>query len=188
MRGLDKRILKLHEAEVSGTLVHFRLAYEPEFTQHGYVVGVGATLVLFHIVEANTVRLNGYMAVLFTELRKVALADDDDVLHRALRLKQMTPRPQPDILLLDLPGLVSSANTVFPLVNIHPTKDDTDVCFIGRVERVTDKAVTLYCIDKKARWCGSGTYKFKDITRVEFGGGYEEALWNLAESADRPSS
>jgi hypothetical protein len=187
MSALERRILKLYEAETSGTIVRFQTRTDTGRRQWGYVVGVGATFALFHMVETDTMRLNGYTALPLTEICKVRLLENEFV-HRALRMKEMRATPQPDILLLDFPGLLSSANTVFPLVTVHPDKKWPGTCHIGRVERVTKKSVTLYEIDPQAHWDGPGTYRFKDITRVDFGGGYEDALWQLSEPVGRAAA
>jgi hypothetical protein len=187
MSAWDRRILRLYEAETSGAVVRFRTVSESERRQWGYVVGVGAMFVLFHIVETDTMRLNGYTALPLTEIYRARPVEDTFV-HRALAMKEMGAVPQPDILLLDFPGLLSSANALFPLVTVHPERKWPGTCHIGRVERVTDKAVTLQEIDPQARWAGPGTYRFKDITRVDFGGGYEEALWRLSEPAGRAAA
>lgn len=187
MSALERRILKLYEAETSGTLVRFQTRADAGRRQCGYVVGVGATFALFHMVETDTMRLNGYTALPLAEICKARLLENEFV-HRALRMKEMRAVPQPDILLLDFPGLLSSANTVFPLVTIHPENKWPGTCHIGRVERVTKNSVTLFEIDAQAQWAGSGTYRFKDITRVDFGDGYAEALWQLSEPLERTTT
>ena len=58
---------------------------------------------------------------------------------------------------------------------------DDDVCFIGKVAKLTDKTVTLEEIDPAARWEGVRRFRFADITQVGFGGAYEESLWLVAE-------
>jgi hypothetical protein len=188
MSALDRRVLKLYEAETSGALIRFRRAAAPNEKWYGYVVGVGAAFVLLHIVGSDGVYLNGYTALPLTEIRKIELLSETEFLHRALQMKRIAPKPQPDILLLDFPGLLSSANTVFPLVTIHPENKWPGTCHIGRVEQVTKKTVTLYEIDPQAHWDWSETYRFKDITRVDFGDGYADALWLLSEPAGRVST
>lgn len=177
---MEKRILKLHEALTTGQLIRYRLASD-DLTYYGFVVGVGATFALLHSCNADVVCLNGYVAVPLTEMRGVRLLDETEVLTRALLLKGEAPQPQLDILPFDFPGLLSSVNAHFPLLTLHLDRKWPDSCFIGRVDRMSGKSVTLRQIDPQGRWSGTTTYKFKDITRVEFGGGYEDALWKVSE-------
>jgi hypothetical protein len=101
---------------------------------------------------------------------------------RALAYRQIEPFPQPDILLVDLPGLLSSANAHFPLVTVLLEYKHPDICYIGRVHKITGKNLWLREISPAARWeIKPSRYKLKHITRVEFGAGYEEALWQVSE-------
>ncbi len=74
-----------------------------------------------------------------------------------------------------------TANEQFPLVTIHRESMDDSVCYIGKVAKFTPKTVTLDKIDPAAEWNESTRYNLKDITRVDFGGGYENALWEVSE-------
>jgi hypothetical protein len=178
---MKKRVQKLHEALTSGALVRWHHASLPEVSCWGYVVGMGATFALLHSVGVDATILNGYMAVPLTEMRKVRLCDEEDFLHRALRLKGIQPKPQPDILLLDFPGLLSSVKVLFPLVTLRREYKDGDLCYIGHVVNLTEKSVALRCIGRQAEWQDRYPFRYKDITRIEFGGGYEEALWMVSE-------
>jgi hypothetical protein len=62
-------------------------------------------------------------------------------------------------------------------VTIHREKVDPDVCAIGRVVEVKDGRVSLLEINPDATWNAKPKdYQLRDITRVDFGGEYEEAL------------
>jgi hypothetical protein len=51
---------------------------------------------------------------------------------------------------------------------------------------MTEKTVTLRKIDIEANWVKQPErFRLGDITRVEFGGGYETALWQVAEQDRR---
>ena len=65
----------------------------------------------------------------------------------------------------------------FPLVTIHREKVEPDICEIGRVVQVRDGRVSLLEINPDATWNAEPKqYRLRDITRVDFGGDYEEAL------------
>lgn len=185
---MKKRVQKLHEALVSEQMITYHLAAASELKHYGYVVGVGASFALIQVVDANIVCLNGYFALPLTEMRKVVVHADDYLLYRALEMKKIRPEPQPDILLLDFPGLLSSANAHFPLINVQVEYRWPDTCYIGRVDTLTKNRVRLREIDPEGQWSRNRSYRFKDITRVEFGGGYENALWMVAEHDRRRSA
>jgi hypothetical protein len=70
-----------------------------------------------------------------------------------------------------------SANCAFPLVTIHREKIKPNVCWIGQVVQVRRGRLSLLEIGPDAKWDEEPTeYKVDEITRVDFGGGYEDAL------------
>lgn len=66
-------------------------------------------------------------------------------------------------------------------MTIHHELKDENCCFIGRVEKLTKKKLTLKEIDAAARWEKTRRSQFKNITHVDFGGAYEDALILVAE-------
>lgn len=74
----------------------------------------------------------------------------------------------------NIEGLLLSASRAHRLVTIHREIVDADICHIGHVVDVKDGTVSLLEIGPDAKWEDNPTaYRFKDITRVDFGGGYE---------------
>ena len=73
--------------------------------------------------------------------------------------------------------MLTTANRAFPLVTIYREQADAGVCHIGRVVGVSKTSVTLLEIGPDATWYAEPeAYRLSEITRVDFGGGYEEAL------------
>ena len=72
--------------------------------------------------------------------------------------------------------LLLSANLIFPLVTIHRERVDPDICEIGRVVWADKRYLSLREIDPHAKWEQQRQYRLSEITRVDFGGAYEEAL------------
>lgn len=176
-----KKYQVLVRARDAGQMVRFEHRSVAPGRLEGYVVGLSERFVLIHRLDPNLF-LNGYTALRVGDVKKPrALSDADFFALRALTLRGEHAVPQPDILLLDLPGLLSSASTHFPLVSLHCDKILPNTCFIGRVKALTGKHVTLSEIDPSARWRYTRRFKLKNITRVDFGGGYEDALWRVSE-------
>lgn len=152
----------------------------------GYVIGVSEVFVMLHALDTNYINLNGYIVLRSEDIRRYRIRDDNEFfLNRALKLKGIVPVAQPEIDLSSFPALLSSAIAHFPLVTIHREVMDADTCFIGRVQKLTDKTVTLAEINPAAKWGRIRRYNFKDITRIDFGGGYEAALALVAEDEAR---
>lgn len=181
---MKKRIRRLHEAQEKGRLIRIYRRFQPRWSDYGCVVGLSDEWVLLHGINGNSLHLDGYEALRLKDIVKTRF--DTSCGERALRLRGERAVPQPDILLVDLPGLLSSANAHFPLVNIHLDEKEPDSCYIGRVEKITRKNVLLREITTKARWNDSlRRFPLKHITRVAFASGYEEALWLVAEHEQR---
>jgi hypothetical protein len=73
--------------------------------------------------------------------------------------------------------LLGTASRAFPLITILRETVAPDVCHIGRVVAVSDSEVSLLEIGPDADWDDEPeSYRTKEITRVDFGGVYEEAL------------
>jgi hypothetical protein len=86
------------------------------------------------------------------------------------------PKPPP-VNLATTGELLLSANRRFPLVTIHREEVDPDVCWIGRVLGIERGRVSLLEINPDATWENSpNDYRLSEITRVGFGGDYEDAL------------
>ena len=74
-------------------------------------------------------------------------------------------------------GLIRTEADVAPLVTLHTEVVDPTVCFIGRPARLTHRSVRLLEITPQGEWHDRPTkWVFSDVTRVGFGGRYEDAL------------
>lgn len=157
---------------------------------YGFVLAWSETLTLLHVLETATFTLNGYSVIRNADVSLYAVYDRPDYYFasRVLRLKGITPRPLPGISVASLPELLASVNEHYPLFTIHRERVNDEVCNIGRLAAVTPKTFTLFEIDDCAEWDGPHRYRFEDVTKVDFGGGYEEALALVAREDARAKS
>jgi hypothetical protein len=73
--------------------------------------------------------------------------------------------------------LLRTAGRAFPIITIHKERIAPEVCHIGYVQRVTDDHVSLLEIGPDASWDSQAIdHRIRQITRVDFAGGYEDAL------------
>lgn len=82
-------------------------------------------------------------------------------------------------------SFLESVQEGYPLITIHREKVDNTVCYVGRVKRLKSKTFTLYAIDTQAVWYGTRRFRYKDVTRIDFGGLYEKALWMYAQVVEQ---
>ena len=104
--------------------------------------------------------------------------------NRAVGQFKLNPVRPPGISLTSLPDLLESIGRSYPLITIHPEKVKPDVCYIGPLLSIAKATFTIDDLDCNAEWSGPRRLRFSDVTRVDFGGGYEEAL--AATAPKRP--
>jgi hypothetical protein len=168
-------------------LVKFTRPFE-EGSVTGYVMDVGPKFFLVSLVS-DAIRFNGFQCFRFSDVRRLEIpAKYSRFAETALKKRGEHQPKKPRVLLNSLPKLLSSANRAFPLVTIHREKADPDVCHIGRVVELSNESVGLLEIGPDANWDERPeSYRLSEITRVDFGGDYEEAL-HLVGGVPKPSA
>ena len=162
-------------------IVDFRRPKLDEEYLRGFVLDYSDTLTLLNVLDSDFY-LNGFTVIRNSDVARYRTYDNKDYfLNRALRLKSIKPKRKPRVDLTNWKTLLLSAQKLFPLITIHREAISNEVCFIGRVASVTDKMFTLYEIDSDAEWDRPYRRKLSDLTKVDFGGGYEDALWRVAK-------
>ncbi len=172
-------ILKqLARAQRFGWLVRLRrdgLDYHKAHSE-GFVVAASPSFVVLH-VAAPTLYLDGYEVFCTADLTEVRVGfRSRRFLEEALRLRGQRPSAPARLDLSSTPTLLTSAGRLFPLLVVHRERIHRDSCWIGQVASMTEKTFVLREIDPSAKWDGQTRYRFRDITRIGFGGAYEEAL------------
>jgi hypothetical protein len=166
-------------------LVRFASALE-RGTVNGYVLDIGPKFLLIALVS-DGLRPNGFQCYRLSDVRKLRVPDKYAQFHEAVLKKRRYSFPKkPPVAVSSLSELLRTANDAFPLVTIHREKVDASVCWIGRVVDLAKGRVTLLEIGPGASWDDElETYRLSEITRVDFGGDYEDALWSIGSSGYR---
>jgi hypothetical protein len=95
----------------------------------------------------------------------------------ALKKRGLRRPKKPYVSVGGIEELLLSAGRAFPLVTIHREQLDPAVCWIGRVLGIQRGRVSLLEIGPDAMWEDTPQeYRVGEITRVNFGGDYENAL------------
>lgn len=166
---------KLRDFMRRKSMVRFEARFESGHCT-GYVVGVDADLCLLLHID-DSIRFNGFQVYRVRDVRGLRVEPYADFKRTALRRRGDRRPVKPRLRLEGLGELIRSAARHFPLVTIHRERVDPGVCHIGAVVDVGDRRVVLREIRPGGTWCqGLDHYALREITRVDFGGAYEDAL------------
>jgi hypothetical protein len=180
-RKRKERLTKMMEEY---TLARFESPFEPGWT-HGYVVDVGPDWALLLLVEDGC-RFDGFACHRIADIKKLKPDPYADFTEAALRLRGEEVLTAPTVDLKEIAKLLRSVAKVADVVTIHRETVDPDVCWIGALTKVKGKECWLMAIGPDAVWNKKATiFPIAEITRVEWGGAYEEALMLVGKRAPR---
>jgi hypothetical protein len=175
---------RLARAQAEGLLVRVRRTLPDADVLDGFVVDVGPQwLALARL--SDRIELDGWSLLRLADVRSVKLEPDADCFEvRALRARGQWPPAAPGVPLDDTAAAVLAAGAAHPLVAVHRELDRPDVAWVGAVRGVRGATLFLLEVGVQADWSRKPrAYDLDDITRVDFGGGYEEALALVAGKA-----
>ena len=156
--------------------VRFSRRFEDSIVR-GYVLDVGPRFFLLSLVS-DRIRFDGYEYFRKADVKGIRPDPYKVFVESALKLRGEQKPRKPRVNVKSVEDLLLSAGRAFPLVTIHRELVDPDVCWIGRVLGVDHGRVSLLEINPDATWDDHPTeYKLSEITRVNFGGDYENALF-----------
>ena len=153
-------------------------------TWRGFVVGLSDDWVLLHLLSGPMMKLNGYVALRTADLTEIE--DDESFAPLALKLSGERPKEQLDLLMIDLPGILSSATPLFPLLAIFRERLPGGGCYIGKIAKLSPKRIHLRVVNRGGEWVEKPyKFRYKDVTRIDLGDGYLDALWLVARRTHR---
>lgn len=151
----------------------------------GFLLDYSEELTLINVLTDDYF-LNGYTVIRNKDVTKYDVyCNPEYFLCRAIKLKQITPDKLPEVDLTNWETLLRTASYLFPLITIHREKISPNACNIGKISSIGKKHFCLYEIDTVALWDQEEKYRFKHLTKVDFGGGYEDGLWQVALEDDQ---
>ena len=160
-------------------LVRFNRRFE-EHTVRGYVLDVGPEFFLLALVS-DRIWFDGFECFRIADVSQLRVDPYEQFAKNALKKRGEKWRGKPRVSLKNVHDLLLTAGRAFPLVTIHREEIDPDVCWVGRVLEVTPEVVRLLEIGPDAGWeTKPEEYRLKEITHVNFGGDYEDALYLVA--------
>lgn len=144
----------------------------------GRVAGVSKTLVVLSILDEG-LHPNGFNVLRLSDISELeGTAPHAEFMAKVLRLRKERLSPAPKLDLSSWRTVVETASRRFPLVTLHIEQKIPDVCYIGRPAQLTSRKGTFLTINPDGEWDWDDplTLAWADVTRVDFGGAYEEAV------------
>ena len=156
--------------------VKFTRPFEPGSTE-GYVFDIGPRFFLM-ATFGDGLRFDGFQCLRPLDVRALSVPSPHyKVVEAVLRKRRQRIPRKPRVDLSSLEALLMTANKTFSLVTIYRENVNPEVCHIGRVVDACKQTVSLLEIGPDALWDEEATlYSLNEITRVDFGGDYEEGL------------
>jgi hypothetical protein len=143
----------------------------------GFVVDVSESLILLQRFDWDAFQLNGYSVIRSNDIASYRFFDKKKHWQfRAIQRLKLKLKAPAGISVSSFSDLLESTAKGFPLLTIHRDKINAKVCYIGKLKTVSHKTFTIEDLNCNAEWTGSRRFKFCDVTLVDFGGGYENAL------------
>jgi hypothetical protein len=173
-----KKWQRLAEFCESGAICRLTRKFD-RASDYGVVLTLSDNWVLLHAFDTTAMAFGGYQLCRLVDVTEVEW--HGSFLGRAAERLGQSAVPLPEIDLSSLPAFFASIPAEsFPLISVHQEKKYPDSCRIGKITKIGKRSITIHQIDPEAIWEASETYRYAEITRVDFGGGYENALWMLA--------
>jgi hypothetical protein len=167
----------LLEAEADQRLVQVKRS--PGTDIDGFVVAATDAWTAIAVC-ADTIDLDGYAVVRTKGIRRLKRLDRRMAfVESVLRARNEWP-PRPAMTLettmLDH-EIIAALAAAFPLTSLYTEGKRLTECYIGQLREGNAETITLLQVDKAGLWDSDPTkYRLADVTRIDVGGRYEDAL------------
>jgi hypothetical protein len=173
----------LEEARRDGALVRLTRGGVPaeDADTVGYVVALGPELVALHVLS-DRIGLDGYEVLRLRDLLAVVDGFPSHSFYtRALEMKGEGPAVPAWLDLSSLPAAIGSVRRNQPLIVLHRERMAPGEIAVGCVRQALPSGIRLHWMTPRAEWEEDRTlYRYGSITRVQFGGEYENTLAMVA--------
>ncbi len=152
---------------------------------HGFLVAESqALVVLYNISERFD--LDGYCAL---PRGAIASIDDDfekrELLQRALRLNKQSPASPGQIDCTSMSSLMESVQSSFGVLVVEQEEVLPGEVQVGTIRLASKDTFVLRWLSVNAEWENDDRpYRYRDVTRLEFGAAYGQTLLAVAQSRE----
>jgi hypothetical protein len=154
---------------------------ESDISDLGFVVDATDEYLLLQLVD-DRITLNGYSLIRLQDISELETeVEHTRFIEKALEIRKKKVKHPALVDLTDIGTILFSVDQNFPLMTIHREAHDSDTVYVGSVESICDKTVLLNEMNPDAKWEGTKRILLDEITRIDFGGGYETALALVAK-------
>jgi hypothetical protein len=151
----------------------------------GYILDIGPKFFLMALVS-DRFWLDGFECFRVSDVSDVRPDPYAHFAETVLQKRCERVSKKPRLSVASIEELLLSASRVFPLVTVHREQVDPGVCWIGRILSVERGQMSLLEINPDATWDEKPNhYRLSEITRVNFGGDYENALHLVGKDPNR---
>jgi hypothetical protein len=168
------RLLRQHQGK---TLVE--LCRRPRIEERiaGFVVDFSDEFILLHRLDWNLFQLDGYTLLRDRDIKQRRFFTRSSYWQvKAIHKFGLRPKRLSGIKLTSWSDAIHSIAKKFPLIHVVREAKYPNECWIGIPLEVNRRKFEIENLDHNAEWTGPYSMKTADVTRVDFGGGYERAL------------
>jgi len=155
----------------------------------GFLVAESESLVVLHRIS-DRFDLDGYCAFLRKDIVSIAKSFEKcDLIQRALRLNRQDPAAPKRIDCTSVRSLMESAQAEFGVLVIEREKVQSDEVQVGTIRMTSEDTYVLRSLSVNAEWENDDRpFRYRDVTKLEFGAGYEQTLLAVARARESDSS
>ena len=124
----------------------------------GFALTWTADLTLIQVMEDVQFQLNGYAIFRNTDVKKYRPIPRDNFWAKAARLHKLRPEMPAGVAITSMKEALASAGEAFPLVTIHRERIKRGVCYVGKLQRTSQRSVTLTHISTQGEWEEDASY------------------------------
>jgi hypothetical protein len=181
----ERALSRLKHARETGLLVEVERRIPYADALDGFVVATGREWIALARVS-DEIDLDGWVMLRLHDVRSVRLYPADCLAVKALTIRGQWPPVAPVVRLDHVTELITDAAARAPMVTVHREFHRPDACWIGVVRKVSGRTISLLKVDPSGRWARKPcTYRLNQVTRVDVGGRYEDALHLVAGPAPK---
>ncbi len=164
-------------------VVEFKRKPLKQKTIFGFMLESNDEFVLIQSFDKQDYTLDGFIVLRWSDIKLYRVYDDAKYyLAEVVKMMNIVPAEKPSISLESWEAILRSANEIFPIVGIHQEHIERGLYWVGKVKQFGKKRYRFNEIDPSANWDRKKTYKYKNLTQVNFDGRYESTLWKVSES------